>query len=145
MTKARLIACKQCGSNQIKANFHVRSRTCKSCVQYNKEHGLLPYSGSSRVRPGFVYVCKLEMPHCTRYKIGRSTDPQRRLCQLRAEFSSINPSFVVLVEVPDISIEQELHKLFRSKRVTRNEIFDLTDGDIQIILQVLNERPLAID
>jgi len=90
----------------------------------------VPYS-----RNGHVYLLRSENGY---FKIGRSTDIEKRVKNLQREF----PIKIVLVaaiptESPP-SLERELHGLFSEKRLSQHEWFSLNDEDVEYITGLAN-------
>lgn len=79
----------------------------------------------------YIYIIHSTSGH---YKIGRSSDPQRRLSQLKATEGPFEYSLVNVLETNDANeAEKEFHAKFASKRV-RGEWFSVTAEDLGLLL-----------
>lgn len=76
-------------------------------------------------RTGYVYVARREgMPG---YKVGFSTNPERRMLALRAELvGAVRGSY---------GLESTFHGVFHRQRIA-GEWFDLSESDIAFILEM---------
>lgn len=81
----------------------------------------------SRRKKGHVYVIK--DPDIQLYKIGRSSDFNKRLKMLSSEFKSELETVLLIPTNDTISLEKEIHDYFDDLRFT-GEWFKLTEQDI---------------
>lgn len=80
-------------------------------------------------KPGFVYLIRSEKTKL--YKIGRATNPQRRLQTLARDDKSLNLMHVIPCH-NFVCAELDLHEDYDEKRMT-GEWFDLSDHDVEVI------------
>lgn len=86
---------------------------------------------ASRKEKGFVYLVR----NGDLYKIGITTNLQRRLSELRPD------EVVNTVKRSDYeAIEQEIHKKFKRLRVPQTEYFRLTEADLAAVEALMEHR-----
>ncbi len=107
-------------------------------VQYMKDEKIDAYTD----RSGTVYLIRADNEL---YKIGCTTNVDRRLAALRAQ-SPCEIKLVCTIEAQDrYEAEHNLHHVFHKKRI-RGEWFELDEADIEQITALAEEsenRPLA--
>lgn len=127
--------CKVCGVIKPLADFGSDSRRlqgidyrCKDCIRERARlrHSKNTAPSSNQKSPGYIYI----VYSIGRYKIGLSTNPQRRIGEIQSPYPV---ELICIIQTDDmLSLERQLHNQFDHAR-KHGEWFELSDADLDKI------------